>query len=290
MRERVQKIMAARGLCSRRAAEAMIAQGRVRVNGRKIELGAQCEDTDTISVDGQRIPDRKERTVYYMLYKPRGYVTTVQDDCGRKTVMELTGDIQERVYPVGRLDKLSEGLLLMTNDGEAAKCLTHPAAEIEKEYQVTVLGDVEQALPLFEQGMTLDDGFTTEPAKVRVIKTFDEKTMLSITITQGHNRQIRRMCEQAGLTVRRLVRISQGKLKLGEMKPGECRPLTDKEQAYLIGLYDPEAAAKTSGGNSRDRRPIGKPIDRATGRLVENRPTPKGKFANSRNKKQGRSQ
>ena len=237
MKERVQKIIAERGVCSRRAAEKLIAEGRVKVNGRKIILGASCDTkNDLITIDGKRIAGKRQKDVYLLAYKPRGYVTTASDDRGRKTVMELLQDVEERVYPVGRLDMASEGLLLLTNDGALARVLTHPSCGIEKEYQVTVLGDTEKAIPMFEAGMTLDDGFQTAPARVRVIKLIDEKTVLSVVITQGHNRQIRKMCEAAGLTVRRLVRVSIGQLKLGDMHAGECRPATKKEMDYLQGL------------------------------------------------------
>lgn len=237
MKERVQKIIAERGICSRRAAEKMIAEGRVKVNGRKVLLGASCDSkNDLITIDGKRIAGKRQKDVYMLAYKPRGYVTTASDDRGRKTVMELLQDVEERVYPVGRLDMASEGLLLLTNDGALARVLTHPSCGIEKEYQVTVLGDTEKAIPMFEAGMTLDDGFQTAPARVRVVKLIDEKTVLSIVITQGHNRQIRKMCEAAGLTVRRLVRVSIGQLKLGDMRSGTCRPATQKEINYLQNL------------------------------------------------------
>lgn len=239
MKERVQKIIAERGVCSRRAAEKLIMEGRVKVNGRRIVIGAQCDTkNDLITIDGKRIAGKRQKDTYLLVYKPRGYVTTASDERGRKTVMELVEDVNERVYPVGRLDMASEGLLLMTNDGELAKLMMHPSGGIEKEYHVTVLGDVETAIPKFEAGMELEDGFHTAPARVRVIKTIEEKTVLSVIITQGHNRQVRKMCEAAGLTVRRLVRVSEGKLKLEGMKPGECRPATRKEVEYLQGLVE----------------------------------------------------
>lgn len=244
MKERVQKIIAERGVCSRRAAEKLIAEGRVKVNGRRIILGTSCDTkNDLITIDGKRIAGKRQKDVYLLVYKPRGYVTTAADDRGRKTVMELVKDVAERVYPVGRLDMASEGLLLLTNDGEVARVLTHPSCGVEKEYHVTVLGDVEKAVPLFEAGMTLDDGFRTAPARVRILKLIDEKTVLSLVITQGHNRQIRKMCEAAGLTVRRLVRVAEGRIKLGDLKPGECRPATKKEIEYLQGLAEKAALA-----------------------------------------------
>ena len=239
MKERVQKIIAERGVCSRRAAEKLIVEGRVKVNGRKIAIGASCDTkNDLITIDGKRIAGKRQRDVYLVVYKPRGYVTTASDERGRKTVMDLIRDVPERVYPVGRLDMASEGLLLLTNDGEVARVLTHPSCGVEKEYQVTVLGDVEKAIPQFEAGMTLEDGFRTAPARARVLKLIDEKTVLSLVITQGHNRQIRKMCEAASLTVRRLVRVSVGRIKLGDLKPGAFRPANKKEIEYLQTLAE----------------------------------------------------
>lgn len=237
MKERIQKIIAERGICSRRAAEKLIEEGRVKVNGHPVRLGASCDNkADLITVDGKRIAGKRQKPVYLLVYKPRGYVTTADDDRGRKTVMDLLMDLEERVYPVGRLDMASEGLLLLTNDGSVARALTHPSCGVEKEYQVTVLGDVEQAIPQFEAGLKLDDGFVTAPAKVRVIKVIEEKTVLSLTITQGHNRQIRKMCEATGLTVRRLVRVSIGKLKVEGIGVGKYRPATTTEIRYLTSL------------------------------------------------------
>ncbi len=239
MKERVQKIIAERGVCSRRAAEKLIAEGRVRVNGRRIELGAQATQADLITVDGKRIAAKRQPPVYLLMHKPRGYITTASDERGRKTVMELLDEkTTERVYPVGRLDMASEGLLLLTNDGRLARYMMHPSSEIKKEYQVTVLGDVEKAVPLMAEGLTLDDGFKTQPAEVRVIKTIEEKTVLSVTISEGHNRQVRRMCEAADLTVKRLVRVAIGKLRLEGIAVGKCRPATTSELRYLTGLTE----------------------------------------------------
>ncbi len=239
MKERVQKLIAERGVCSRRAAEKLIEEGRVRVNGRKIVLGAQATQNDLITIDGKRIAGKRQPPVYLLVHKPRGYITTASDERGRKTVMELIGeDVTERVYPVGRLDMASEGLLLLTNDGRLARHMTHPSSGIKKEYHVTVLGDVEKAMPLMAEGLTLDDGFKTQPAEVRVIKTIEEKTVLSVTISEGHNREVRRMCEAAGLTVRRLVRVAIGKLKLEGLAVGKCRPATASELKYLNFLTE----------------------------------------------------
>ena len=238
MKERVQKLIAERGVCSRRAAEKLIEEGRVRVNGRRVALGAQAAKTDVITIDGTRIAGKRQPPVYLLVHKPRGYVTTASDERGRKTVMELAGDVPERVYPVGRLDMASEGLLLLTNDGRLAKVLTHPSGGVVKEYHVTVLGDAEKALPMIQEGITLDDGFTARPVGVRVVRTFDGKTVLSIQLTEGHNREVRRICEAAGLTVRRLVRVAIGKLKLEGIAVGKCRPATYSEVKYLNSLTE----------------------------------------------------
>jgi 23S rRNA pseudouridine2605 synthase len=236
LKERVQKIIAERGVCSRRAAEKLIEEGKVRVNGRKVEIGASCDSKDLITVDGKKIAPSREKQAYILLNKPRGYVTTASDEKGRKTVMELLEGVEERVYPVGRLDMASEGLLLLTNDGELARFLMHPSSGVEKEYQVTVLGDAESALAKLEAGVLLDDGYKTSPAKARIVKKIDEKTVISVIITEGHNRQVRKMCEAIGLTVRRLVRVSEGKLKLGDLRSGKWRPALPSEVKYLTEL------------------------------------------------------
>lgn len=238
-KEKVQKVIAGRGVCSRRAAEKLIAEGRVRVNGRKIDLGARCDpQTSEITIDGKKIPPKRKENIYVLLNKPRGYVTTVSDEKGRKTVMELIDGVEERIYPVGRFDMASEGLLFLTNDGELARFLMHPSSGIEKEYRVTVLGDAEKAIPKFEEGVVLDDGFKTSPAKAQIIKEIGEKTVLSITIAEGHNRQVRKMCEVCGFEVRRLVRVAEGQLKLGSLPVGKWRHATPEEAEYLAGLIN----------------------------------------------------
>jgi len=236
LKERVQKIIAERGVCSRRAAEKLIEENRVRVNGRRVEIGACCDANDLITIDGKKIAPKKQKNVYIILNKPRGCVTTASDERGRKTVVELLEGVEERVYPVGRLDMASEGLLLLTNDGELARFLTHPSSGIEKEYHVTVLGDAERALPKLAEGVLLDDGYKTAPAKVRIVKKIEDKTIISLIITEGHNRQVRKMCEAIGLTVRRLVRVSEGKLKLGELQPGKWRNAMQSELRYFEEL------------------------------------------------------
>jgi 23S rRNA pseudouridine2605 synthase len=241
MKERVQKIIAARGLCSRRAAEELIAAGKVKVNGHPVKLGAVCDGSrDLITVEGKKLIPEKKEPLYVLLNKPRGYVTTMSDEKGRKTVAELVRDVGERVYPVGRLDMGTEGLLIMTNDGELANFLTHPSNGVEKEYHATVVGDYEKAIPQFEAGMTLDDGFKTSPAVVRVVRSFEDRTILSVTIKEGHNRQVRRMCEAAGLTVRRLVRVAEGKLKVEDIPMGKWRYAKPAELRYIESLMSKE--------------------------------------------------
>ncbi|MBQ3008966.1 MAG: rRNA pseudouridine synthase, partial [Oscillospiraceae bacterium] len=195
---RIQKAMADMGLCSRRRAEQIILEGRVKLNGRPVKLGDKMDmNEDVLSVDGQTVrPPKKKEYKYYMLHKPRGYITTARDDRGRKTVMELISDIPERVYPVGRLDKDSEGMLLFTNDGALANQLTHPSHHVSKMYRVTVhpKASEEQVIALTD-GVYLDDGSKTLPAIIRVVAEEDERTVMEMTIREGKNRQIRRMCE-----------------------------------------------------------------------------------------------
>lgn len=234
--ERIQKVMAEAGLCSRRAAESIIEEGRVKKNGNPVKLGDKMDPAkDILSVDGQRInlPRRREY-IYLMLYKPRGYVTTAKDELGRKTVMELLSDVKERVYPVGRLDLNSEGLLLFTNDGEFANLLTHPSHGVSKLYRVTVRPRAtEDQLADLAAGVILDDGDKTLPAGVQVVKDAPDRSVLEISIKEGKNRQIRRMCEAVGLEVVRLRRSAVGPIKLGMLKPGKYRELTSVEVAAL---------------------------------------------------------
>ena len=234
MKERVQKVLSSCGLGSRRAMERYIEQGRVRVNGAVVGLGAQADpETDRIEVDG--IPVRRaERTLVLMLNKPRGYVTTLSDERGRRTVADLVSGCGERVWPVGRLDMDSEGLLLLTNDGELTNRLTHPSHEVEKEYHTWVLGDADAGLARLLQPMELD-GVLLRAPKVRVLDHRPGgETVLSIVIHEGKNRQVRRMCAQAGLKVVRLKRVREGGLTLDRaLRPGVWRPLTGEELALL---------------------------------------------------------
>lgn len=232
MSERLQKRIAAAGLMSRRAAEERISAGRVTVNGRVARLGEQVEETDEIRVDGRALPRGGDK-VYIMLNKPRGYVTTLHDEKGRRDVTELLDGLGTRVYPVGRLDMDSEGLLLLTNDGDFANALMHPSHEVEKRYEVRVRGTVtDAALDVLRQPMELN-GYTIRPARIERLETLPDGARLAVTIHEGRNRQVRRMCEEAGLTVVRLRRVSEGSLRLGGLRTGCWRPLTEAELAAL---------------------------------------------------------
>lgn len=234
MTERVQKIISAAGLMSRRAAEEKIAQGLVTVNGAVIALGARADaETDEIRVEGKPLP-KAGRKRYVMLHKPRGYVTTMKDEKGRREVTELLRDIPERLYPVGRLDMDSEGLLLFTNDGDFANRLMHPSHEVEKCYRTWVEGDdVGLRAEILRQPMELD-GYAIAPAEVGFHALIPGGAVLDITIHEGRNRQVRRMCELAGFKVTRLVRIREGSLALGTLPRGKWRELTDEEIHTLM--------------------------------------------------------
>ena len=234
MEERLQKILSTAGLCSRRQAEAWLQAGRVTVNGVPAALGDRADrDRDLIAVDGKPLTAVPEK-VYLLLHKPRGYVTTLSDERGRPTAAALTADCGARVYPVGRLDMDSEGLLLMTNDGDFAQRMAHPRHRREKEYHVTVSGSLPGCDRRLEALTALEDGTPIAPAQVRVLRRNGETWVLSVTICQGLNRQIRRMCAQAGLTVRRLRRVREGSLLLGDLPPGKWRSLTAAEVAALL--------------------------------------------------------
>lgn len=232
MEERLQKILSAAGIASRRTCEQYILDGRVTVNGQTAQLGEKADaEQDRIEVDGKPVRSGQMRT-YLMLYKPRGYVTTLADERGRKTVAELVRDCQARVWPVGRLDLDSEGLLLLTDDGAWTHRLIHPSHEIEKEYHVWVSGDIERGISLLRGPMELD-GIALYPAVVSLLQRRAEESILSITIHEGRNRQVRRMCALAGLRVKRLCRVREGSVVLGELKPGQWRYLTKEERDVL---------------------------------------------------------
>lgn len=224
MAERLQKLISAAGIASRRAAEALIAAGRVTVNGETASLGASADrERDTVCVDGVPLRFAAART-YIMLHKPRGYVTTLSDERGRPTVAELVRDAGARLYPVGRLDMDSEGLLLLTDDGAFANALTHPSHEVDKVYRVTVSGDAAAALPRLRAMREIDG----EPIRAPRAELSPDGT-LTVTIHEGKNRQVRRMCAAAGLSVRRLVRVAEGALTLGDLPVGAWRYLTADE-------------------------------------------------------------
>ena len=231
--ERLQKIIAARGLCSRRQAEKWIEEGRVRVNGNTAHLGDTADVTeDVIEVDGKRLP-KAGKKLYLMLNKPRGYVTTLSDETGRKNAAELVAGCGARVYPVGRLDMDSEGLLLFTNDGEFANLMMHPRHEVDKVYRVWVNNFTPEKLEALKEPIELD-GYTIKKPKVRPVRMEPTRAILDVTIHEGRNRQVRRMCQAAGLEVARLKRIAEGALKLGELKPGQWRELEPREIELLL--------------------------------------------------------
>ena len=234
MKERLQKIISASGLMSRRAAEELIAAGKVSVNGVTAALGDKAEaGIDRILVDGKALPSAGEK-LYIMLNKPRGYVTTLSDEKGRKNVSELVKELGTRLYPVGRLDMYSEGLLLMTNDGDFANRLMHPSHQVEKCYHTWVRGeDMGWAVELLRFPMEID-GYVTSPAQVDILELKGEEALLGITIHEGRNRQVRKMCEAAGLKVTRLMRVSEGGVELGTLKSGRWRRLTEEELNMLL--------------------------------------------------------
>ena len=232
MEERLQKLLSAAGVCSRRAAEGYIEAGRVTVNGETAQLGTKADpDRDDIRLDGRSLPNRA-RPVYLLLNKPRGYVTTLSDEKGRKTVAELVADCGVRVYPVGRLDLDSEGLLLLTNDGELARRLTHPSGEVEKTYHVWVRGPVTGAAERLAKVRDLE-GESIRPARVETLRQGEGRAALAVVIHQGKNRQVRRMCAVCGLEVERLRRVREHTLELGNLPPGKWRYLTAAEVKAL---------------------------------------------------------
>lgn len=232
MTERLQKILASRGVASRRKAEEIIAQGRVTRNGQIAQLGDSADpDIDEILLDGKPLPSQA-RFVYIMLNKPRGFVTTLSDEKGRRNVAELVADCGVRVYPVGRLDMDSEGLLLFTNDGDFANKLMHPRHEVEKTYKVMVQGYAPGREELLRRPIDLD-GYTIRAPKVSLVSSKDDCAVLLVTIHEGRNRQVRRMCQAAGMTVTRLRRISEDFLELGDLPLGKWRYLTDDEVKNL---------------------------------------------------------
>lgn len=233
---RLQKFLSQAGVVSRRGAEEMIAAGRVKVNGRRAEIGDKVDPVrDKVVVAGKRVLNTSKK-MYIMLNKPRGYVTTMSDEQGRKCVAELVADAPERLFPVGRLDRDSEGLLFMTNDGDFANTLTHPSRHVTKSYRVTVRENVTaEMIDTLSTGVDLD-GRKTLPADVHIIDKGENRTVLQFVITEGRNRQIRRMCEFVGLTVIRLKRVEIAGVKLGMLPVGKWRDLNEKEMKHLTNI------------------------------------------------------
>lgn len=235
MTERIQKLISAAGLMSRRAAEEAISAGRVFVNGEKAQLGDKADPAlDRITVDGKELPREGEK-LYLMLHKPRGYVTTLRDEKGRKNVTELMTGLETRVYPVGRLDMYSEGLLFMTNDGDFANRVMHPAHEVEKVYHTWVTGEnIEKSVHMLRRPMEID-GVRVCAKGVDIVQGFPGGALLSVTIAEGRNRQVRKMCDQAGLKVTRLMRVEEGGVALGDLRSGCWRRLRPQEISRLLG-------------------------------------------------------
>ena len=233
---RLQKFIAECGVCSRRRAEELIAAGRVTLNGRTACLGDRTEsENDVVCLDGQRLTPPVRHT-YIMLHKPRGYVTTLSDEQGRPTVADLTADAGVRLFPVGRLDLQSEGLLLLTDDGQIANRLAHPSHGVSKTYRVSVRGeDLETAIHALERPITYE-GVSYRAGQVSPVRVREHRAVLDVTVYEGKNREVRNMCAAVGLTVERLVRIRQGELLLGDLPAGKWRRLTPQEMEYLQKL------------------------------------------------------
>ena len=232
MKDRIQKILSARGICSRRQAEQMIQGGRVTCNGLVCQLGQTADpDIDAILVDGKPLPSAGSN-IYIMLNKPKGYVTTLSDEKGRKNAAMLVVDCNERVYPVGRLDMDSEGLLLFTNDGEFANRMMHPSHQVDKTYQVAVKGFSQENMDALKKPIYLD-GYKISPPGIKLISAQADRAVIQITIHEGRNRQVRRMCARVGMQVKRLIRIQEGSLLLGDLPAGKWRYLTETEIGEL---------------------------------------------------------
>lgn len=233
---RINKFLAEKGIASRRHADELIANGRVKINGQIATLGATVEETDEVLVDDVLISQTEKKEEYYIMNKPKGVICTVSDDRGRKTVMDYLPETAGRVFPVGRLDYETEGLLILTNDGDTAFRLTHPTSEVPKTYLARIEGTMtEKDLNRIRSGVELD-GVLTKKCKAHIVETNKAYTKVHITITEGRNRQVRRMFEAIGRTVAFLKRVSIGKLKLTGLDRGEVRALTESEILYLKGL------------------------------------------------------
>lgn len=255
---RIQKALSDHGVLSRRKAEEAILQGRIQINGHPAQIGQKIDPrTDVLTLDGQRILfAKRKQNLYIMLNKPRGYVTTMSDEMGRRCVTDLLDDLSTRVYPVGRLDKQSEGLLLFTNDGAFANQIMHPRSHVSKTYRVTVRSLVtEQQLVQLATGVKIDDGHPTLPASVHLLSSESGRSVIQLTIYEGRNRQVRKMCEAVGLEVARLKRTAIGPLRLGMLKPGEWRELTSAElQALRASSVKAENRSRQQENEARKQR------------------------------------
>lgn len=235
MLTRLQKIISDSGYCSRRKAEEFIEKKAVKVNGHTAEIGDKADpDKDLITICGEKLNTKGVALKYVKMYKPRGYLTSMEDAHSDKLITDLLKDIPERVYPVGRLDKNSEGIIILTNDGAFANDIAHPRKHIAKTYRVTVPSKVnEEQLARMTVGIEIEKGVTTQPCTINVLTESPERTVLEFIITEGKNRQIRKMCSAVGLEVSRLKRTSVGGVKLGMLKPGEYKELTAEEMRTL---------------------------------------------------------
>lgn len=242
---RLQKFLSEAGIASRRKAEEMIRNGSVKVNGKIAQIGDSVDaKKDVITVKGKKVIKQSSMR-YILLNKPRGYVTTTDDELGRKCVLELVKDVKERIYPVGRLDRVSEGALIMTNDGAFANAMMHPSKHVPKTYRVTVRPEpTSEQIDILSTGVEID-GRMTSPADVYIISKEEGRAVLEIVLYEGRNRQIRRMCEALNLEVARLRRIAVGSVKLGMLPTGQWRDLTPQEVESLFKA----AGIKTGGGS-----------------------------------------
>ncbi len=264
---RLQKLIADCGIASRRKAEQLIAEGKVRVNGRVAGIGDKVDpDVDKVTVGSRKLVPHSSRKVYIMLHKPRGFVTTMEDEMGRKCVAELVANVEQRVFPVGRLDRDSEGLLIMTNDGDFANRISHPRSHVSKTYRVTVRQQVtEEMLAKLSEGLMID-GQMTLPADVNLITKEENRNVMQITLYEGRNRQIRKMCEELGLEVIRLKRTSVGNVKLGMLKPGDWRDLSDDELRSLMASAQISASRQKRAAKAADNAPYKKYRNKKQGR------------------------
>lgn len=263
---RIQKVLSDAGVASRRKAEELVAKGKVTVNGRPAKPGHPVDPRkDLIAIDGVNVVLEKNKKNYYIvLNKPRGYVTTTSDELGRRCVTELVKDVPARVYPVGRLDRVSEGLLLLTNDGQFANRIMHPSSHVSKTYRVTVREDVtDEKAAMLAAGLDIGEGDVTQPCQVLIVTKEPGRTVMQITISEGKNRQIRRMCEAVGLEVVRLRRISVGPVKLGMLAPGKWRELTPQEVGALKNSAEKKATPAPEQKQKKAPRPAAKAAPKA---------------------------